>query len=138
MDWPGAAFWRDLVERFPAARVVLTVRDPEKWYDSAAKTIYPAAMSRRDSPEAFPRMAHATVWDGTFKGRFAERDFAIRVFEEHNEAVRREVPAERLLEFEVREGWQPLCDFLGVEVPPEDFPRLNDTQTFQERLATRS
>jgi hypothetical protein len=140
VDWPGAYFWRDLVELYPEAKVVLTVRDPESWYASAATTIYPAAMSAKNADGPMPpfaRMAHATVWDGTFKGRFADRDFAIGVMEDHNEAVRREVPAGRLLEFEVREGWAPLCDFLGVEPPAEDFPRLNDAKSFQERLAAR-
>ena len=140
VDWPGAYFWRELVQRHPEAKVVLTTRDPAKWYDSAEQTIFRAAMRHRDSggpATTFARMAFATTWDGTFKGRFADRDFAISVFEEHNEAVRREVPAERLLEFEVSEGWQPLCDFLGVPIPDEEFPRLNDTQAFQERQASR-
>jgi hypothetical protein len=140
VDWPGAYFWRDLIELYPEAKVVLTVRDPEKWYRSAEQTIYPAAMKAKSGPgpmAPFGKMAHATVWDGTFKGRFDERDFALRVMEQHNEAVRREVPAERLLEFEVKQGWQPLCDFLGTPVPAEDFPRLNDSKTFQQRQAER-
>ena len=140
VDWPGAYFWRELVQRHPEAKVVLTTRDPAKWYDSAEQTIFRAAMRHRDSggpATTFARMAFATTWDGTFKGRFADRAFAISVFEEHNMAVRREVPAERLLEFEVSEGWQPLCDFLGVPIPDEEFPRLNDTQAFQERQASR-
>jgi Sulfotransferase domain len=135
VDWPGTYFWRDLIARYPEAKVVLTVRDPQKWYASAERTIYRSATSFRESGAPMPpfaRMAQATVWNGTFKSNFADRDFAIRTFEEHNEAVRREVPAERLLEFEVRQGWGPLCDFLGRPVPDEDFPRLNDTQTFQE------
>jgi hypothetical protein len=137
VDWPGAYFWRELVERHPAAKVVLTVRDPEAWYESTSRTIYPAAMKALDRPEMppFVRMVHAVVWDGTFKARFADKDFAIGVFEEHNEAVRRAVPAERLLEFEVKQGWGPLCDFLGVPAPAGDFPRLNDTAAFQARLS---
>ena len=137
VDWPGAYFWRELVERHPAAKVVLTVRDPEAWYDSTCRTIYPAAMKALDLPEMppFAEMAHAVVWDGTFKARFADRDFAISVFERHNDEVRRVVPAGRLLEFEVKQGWAPLCDFLGVPVPDTEFPRLNDTATFQARLS---
>ena len=140
VDWPGAYFWRDLIEQHPEAKVVLTVRDPDKWYTSAEQTIYPAAMRAKngDGPmPPFAKMAHATVWDGTFKGRFDERDFALRVMAEHSEAVRRVVPAERLLEFEIKQGWQPLCDFLGAPVPPEDFPRLNDSRSFQQRQAER-
>jgi hypothetical protein len=137
VDWPGAYFWRELVERHPAAKVVLSVRDPESWYESTCRTIYPAAMKALDLPEMppFAEMAHAVVWDGTFKARFPDTDFAISVFTEHNDAVRREVPAERLLEFDVKQGWAPLCDFLGVPVPATAFPRLNDTATFQARLS---
>lgn len=142
VDWPGTYFWRELVGQHPDAKVILTVRDPQRWYDSAHGTIYQAALSAlRAADEASGitpagiGMVHRLVWDGTFGGRFADRDHAIRVFEEHNEAVRREVPADRLLEFEVSEGWQPLCDFLGVAVPEEPFPRSNDTASFQARLA---
>lgn len=132
VDWPGAYFWRELVEQHPQAKVVLTVRDADSWYDSVQRTIYPAAMRALEMPELppFVRMAHAVVWDGTFKGRFADRDFAIGVYERHNDEVRRAVPAGRLLEFEVKQGWQPLADFLGVPVPATAFPRLNDSAAF--------
>ena len=137
VDWPGTYFWRDLVAKHPDAKVVLTVRDPQKWYDSAYGTIYRAATAPRPPAAVAPaiEMAHAVVWDGTFDGRFADRDFAIRVFLEHNEAVRRTVPADRLLEFEVAQGWEPLCAFLDRPVPATPFPRLNDAQAFQEQVA---
>lgn len=134
VDWPGAYFWRDLVARHPAAKVVLTVRDPQQWYDSADRTIYRAATGPRppdDDLAAAVDMTHAVVWDGTFGGRFADRDHAVRVFTEHNAAVRRAVPAGRLLEYEVAQGWGPLCAFLGVPAPDEPFPRLNDRATFE-------
>jgi hypothetical protein len=141
VDWPGAYFWRELTARHPAAKVVLTVRDPQPWYDSARRTIFQAATEASagaDGPVATGlAMARAVVWEGTFGGRFADREHAVRVFTEHNEAVRHEIPAERLLVFEVSQGWQPLCDFLGVPVPDEPFPRTNDTASFQERIAER-
>lgn len=137
VDWPGTYFWRRLVDRHPRAKVLLTVRDPEKWYDSAYRTIFQAATAPRPAGDMAPavEMAHAVVWDGTFDGRFADRDFAIGVFERHNEEVRRTVPADRLLEFEVSQGWEPLCDFLGRPVPDGPFPRLNDAQAFHEMPA---
>ncbi|MCA2217527.1 sulfotransferase family protein [Jidongwangia harbinensis] len=140
VDWPGTYFWRDLVARHPDAKVVLTVREPESWYDSAYRTIYRAATAPRpadDGMAAAIGMAHAVVWDGTFGGRFADREFALRVFTEHNDAVRREVPPDRLLEFQVAQGWEPLCAFLDVPVPPEPFPRLNDSAAFAEMVASR-
>lgn len=141
VDWPGTYFWRQLAGRHPAAKVVLTVRDPQRWYDSAHSTIFQAASnppdSANDAVAAGMGMLRSTVWDGTFGGRFADREHAVRVFTEHNEAVRREVPAESLLVFEVTQGWQPLCDFLGVPVPDAPFPRTNDGATFRARIQER-
>lgn len=138
VDWPGTYFWRELTTRHPQAKVILTVRDPDAWYDSTERTIYAAAESRRGKPLSpamaeCSRMLDRVVWDGTFGGRFADRAETIRRFEEHNAAVRAEIAPERLLEFQVREGWEPLCEFLGVAVPDEPFPRLNDTAAFTER-----
>ena len=141
VDWPGTYFWRELTGKHPDAKVVLTVRDPQKWYDSAHSTIFQAARNAPregdDSVAAGLGMIRALIWEGTFGGRFADREHAVRVFTEHNEAVRREVPADRLLEFEVAQGWQPLCDFLGVPVPDAPFPRANDSATFQARIRER-
>jgi hypothetical protein len=140
VDWPGTYFWRDLVERYPTARIVLTTRDPQRWYDSAHRTIFAAAHApapdHQDPEQALVMaMAHAVVWDGQFGGRFGDREHAVRVFEEHNEAVRRTVAADRLLEFQVGAGWEPLCAFLDRPVPAEPFPRLNDAEQFLARTA---
>jgi hypothetical protein len=140
VDWPMAYFWRELADRYPAAKVILTVRDADKWYDSADKTIHAAANAGRDSGGLDPDvigMVDATVWEGTFGGRFADREATIKLYHEHNAQVRREIPADRLLVFEVAQGWQPLCDFLGVPAPETPFPRLNDTAAFNENLASR-
>jgi Sulfotransferase domain len=139
VDWPGVYFWRQLVEKYPGAKVILTVRDPEKWYASAERTIW-AATNRPTPPSMakFREMCDATNWVGTFHGRFGDRHYAMRVFTEHNDEVRRTVPAERLLEYEVSQGWEPLCRFLGVPVPAEPFPRLNDSATFQQRIIERA
>lgn len=140
VDWPTAYFWRELADRHPAAKIVLTVRDPQKWYDSADRTIHAAANAGRESgrmDQDVIGMVDATVWQGTFGGRFADREHAIRIFDEHNARVRREIPADRLLVFEVAQGWEPLCAFLGVPVPETPFPRVNDTAQFHENLAAR-
>jgi hypothetical protein len=141
VDWPGTYFWRELTARHPAAKVVLTVRDPQRWYDSARSTIFEAARNAPqagdDSVVAGVAMLRKVVWEGTFDGRFDDREHAVRVFTEHNAAVRREVPAASLLEFEVAQGWRPLCDFLGVAVPDAPFPHVNDADSFRARLAER-
>jgi hypothetical protein len=139
VDWPGVFFWRELVAKYPDAKVVLTVRDPEKWYASAERTIW-MATNQPTPPQmtAFRQMCDATNWDGTFHGRFGDKDYAIKIFNEHNDRVRRTIPAGRLLEYEVGEGWERLCAFLGVPVPDQEFPRLNDSASFQQRILTMS
>jgi hypothetical protein len=150
VDWPGAFFWRELTAAHPAAKVILTVRDPERWYDSARATIYAASQGRSATPAARllygllawanPHAGHGfrtvqeTVWDGTMEGRFEDRAAAIRIFEEHNREVIATIPPQRLLVFDVKEGWQPLCSFLGVPVPADEpFPHLNDAADFSRR-----
>ena len=77
----------------------------------------------------------ALIWDTTFEDRFADKDFAISVFEKHNETVKQTVPADQLLVYEVKEGWEPLCDFLDVEAPKgKPFPHLNDSDSFRKTV----
>jgi hypothetical protein len=149
VDWPGASFWRALIETFPDAKVILTVRDPQSWYDSVARTIYPMFGSSADPRakralqivpglDVMTEFTRQMIWDGPFfHGRFEDRDYAISVFEEHNAAVRREVPADRLLVCEADVGWRPLCDFLGVPAPDEPYPHLNDPDRFWGRVEAR-
>ena len=150
VDWPACAFYEELMERNPEAKVILTVRDPEGWYESTRSTIYELSMLVIRSPlfrlafaamrllrfgrVAMGNMAEEIIWDGTFDGRFEDRRHAIEVFDRHNEEVRRRVPGERLLVYEVKEGWGPLCEFLGVEEPDEPFPRLNDKAEMRRRI----
>jgi hypothetical protein len=122
-DWPSVRFWRETTDHFPQAKVILTVRDPRRWYESVAQTIHQAEAD--------------LLWVGEFDGRFEDMDHAIEVFNEHNEAVRREISPDRLLVFEVAQGWEPLCAFLGVPVPDEPFPRTNDRQEFADRVRQR-
>jgi hypothetical protein len=150
VDWPAFSFYGELMEAFPEAPVILTVRDPGRWYESVRSTIYgihklsagPAlvrlafALAGLFAPAVtgIARLADAILWDGLFDGRFEDRSYAIEMFHRHNEEVRRRVPPERLLVYDVKEGWAPLCDFLGVEVPDEPFPHLNDTREMRRRL----
>lgn len=143
VDWPGARFWRQIAAAHPAAKMILTVRAPEAWYDSAYRSIYAAAMEPLPPSGVDPtfaslwRMSREVVWDGVFDGRFSDRTHAIRVYEEHNRQVIEEVDDDRLLVFEVTEGWKPLCEFLGVPVPAEPFPHVNDRTEFAERIRER-
>ncbi len=147
VDWPGCSFYEELMNAYPDAKVLLTIRDPESWYESVNSTIY--AISRRASRIPFAslfflllgakapgrfRVGHMTktlIWEGTFGGSFEDRQHAITVFNQHIEHVKKHVPSDRLLVYEVKEGWEPLCRFLGVEIPPDKpFPRLNERSDF--------
>lgn len=135
VDFPGACFWRELADHFQRARVILTVRDPEDWYASTRNTIY-AIDSLPPSPALADgrALAQEAIWDGVFGGRFEDRDHAIEVFNEHNAEVRRTIAPDRLLEFDVAEGWPPLCAFLDVPVPDVPFPHHNTRADFIELM----
>lgn len=141
VDFPGANVWRELLATFPEAKVLHTVRDPERWYDSTRETIYTARSIvapwvQRVVPsigEAFA-VNDALIWDGLFEGRFDDRDRAIEIFHERTAEVIATVPAERLLIFEVTDGWGPLCEFLDVPVPDEPFPNVNDRASMLRRF----
>jgi Sulfotransferase domain len=142
VDWPGASFYEQLVEAYPDAPVLLTVRDPEAWYESTLRTIYavrramlagdlePGAGDVSAGPDVM-RIIATLIWERTFDGRFLDRDHAIDAFRAHNERVRAVVPRDRLLVHEIADGWEPLAMFLGADVPDTEFPRLNDTASFR-------
>src|ERR687895_2877017 len=138
VDWPACSFYEELMEAFPQASVILTVRDPAPWYESTRSTIYEL---RRLTTGPLPvraafalaglfalgvtgtvRLADRLVWEDTFDGRFEDRAYAMEVFERHNEAVRRRVPPERLTVFYAREGWGAPRDLLRGRGPPQPLP----------------
>jgi hypothetical protein len=142
VDWPGCNFYREFLQLYPDAKVILTVRDSERWHESARQTIY---YVRHAFPgwliPFLPRMGRfqgmidRLIWVGMFHGRFEDRSYAIAVFNRHNEEVQRLVPPDRLLVYEVKQGWGPLCQFLGVPVPEgQPFPHLNDAEEFRGRI----
>jgi hypothetical protein len=144
VDGPSAVYYRQLIEAFPGAKVMLTVRDAERWYRSTYDTLYQFSLhgggdatEPRSMRSRVHRVTSTMVWDGLFGGRFSDRDHAIGVYENHNREVARTVGPD-LLVYDVKDGWGPLCDFLGVEVPPEDFPHVNDTESMRARIRQMS
>ena len=136
VDWPACTFWRELAAHYPDAKVLLTLRSPESWYASVDETIY-EVLRKPQPPDPALAAWHAMVTKlidvQTFGGRFADRAHAIGVYERHAEAVQRAIPKERLLVYQVAQGWQPLCDFLGLPVPAGEFPRVNSKDEFRAR-----
>jgi hypothetical protein len=141
VDWPGCTFYEQMIETWPDAPVLLSVRDPESWYESCVNSIHAAKEmalkgeldggdEEPPSPEVL-KMINDLIWNGTFHGRFLEKNYALEEFHRHNEEVKSKVPADRLLVWEVQEGWEPICRFLGVDVPNTPFPHLNDTASFR-------
>lgn len=133
LDFPGCLLWREMMELFPDAKVLLSVREPRSWYRSAVETIFNPAMR-----EVTAKLGAGT---GEMMAALAERGFGhfgeeetIAWFVRHNEEVEAAVPADRLLVYRVTEGWEPLCEFLGVPVPPEPFPRANDAADFADNV----
>lgn len=141
VDWPSAHYWRELAAFYPAAKVVLTVRPARRWWDSFSGTIKQMMAAPDKIPDPHMRavveMGARIVAEQTFGGKPDDREHAIAAFEQRIEDVRDALPAERLLVFEVSEGWAPLCEFLGVDVPDGPFPHVNSTQEFLERAKAR-
>lgn len=136
VDWPGTCFWRDLIKHYPDAKVILTDRDPESWFESVTQTIVPASIHGRthDRDRTNQRASdiiYQLVLEGVFGGKMDDRATAIAQFNAHRQEVIDTVPAERLLIYQVGEGWGRLCDFLGVPEPEGNFPRGNTIAEFR-------
>jgi hypothetical protein len=148
VDWPGGFFYRELAERHPDAKVLLSVRDPEAWENSYRQTIW--NFTRGDSlishlsdarREIDPRwrryleLVDRMLWSD--RSPFGGGDEPAQMeaqMEAYNQGVRGAIPPERLLVWKVTEGWEPLCEFLEVPVPDEPLPHENDAETFRGRV----
>jgi Sulfotransferase domain len=138
VDWPGAAFWPELHRAFPDALVLLSVRDPQGWWQSADETIFPHIRTRPEGGPPFMGEWHAMVSEmieSRFDGDIRDAASSQAAFERHNQAVRRAVAPERLLEWRASDGWGPLCEALGVAIPDEPFPRANTRDDWRARAA---
>ena len=150
VDWPSARYYRELMDYFPDAKVLLSVRGGEEWARSMVKTvwgvfhgdevIHHVSDARAVLDPLWRRyttlMRHMTWNDGTgaLAGDTSTEAGLIAAMERWNQSVKDTVPAERLLVWNPSEGWEPLCEFLDLDVPPEPLPRLNDTTSFREGI----
>jgi hypothetical protein len=131
VDYPGAHYWRQLAAHYPEAKVLHSVRDPDKWFDSTQATIFaPGSLTTQDGPLApfFASFMHE------FRAHLHDRAYMTDYFRRHSEEVKRTIAPERLLVYEVGAGWEPLCKFLGVPVPSEPYPSENSRQEFIARV----
>lgn len=137
VDWPAAFFYRDIIRAHPEAKVMVSVRDPEGWFESTQGVLKQVRSLNLPIPQVrrvkgFLEAGLATF----FEGKSEDKAYMVSFFERHTEAVKSFVGAENVLVYSVEEGWEPLCDFLGVDVPQEPFPRLNQQEGFKG-LASR-
>lgn len=128
VDWPAATFYATLAEVYPDAKVILTERDPEAWFASTQATIFPRA-TPPDTDVPFDRMFRRVI-GALFDNRMRDHDHVIDVFNRHNAEVRRRIAPHRLLVYDIAQGWEPLCGFLGVAVPAAAMPKANSREEF--------
>jgi hypothetical protein len=150
VDFPAYPWYKDHMKQYPDAKVILSVRPFEKWHDSVYSTIWQAQhpseterMEMQKKVAANPRLlsvikcvelAKEMMMEKHFQGKFLDKEFAEKIFNQHIEDVKAYVPSDKLLVFDVSEGWEPLCKFLGVRVPNEALPHTNKKEDFKEML----
>lgn len=123
-DYPSATFWREIADYYPNAKIVLTTRDHDSWFDSVSQTIFSPWMQDAHAGTAAHALMRATMFD-PIGGDVSDRAFLTDWYVRRNRAVLDGVATERLLHFDVRDGWQPLCEFLDAPIPDLPFPRTN-------------
>jgi hypothetical protein len=130
VDWPGASFWPELAAANPDALVILSTRDPDAWYTSCTNTIFAGMRQMIDDGNEW-MAAVVRMLGERFTDKIEDKDAMIEAFHKHNAAVRAGVPKERLLEWTAGDGWEPICERLGLPVPAEPFPKVNTTEEFR-------
>jgi hypothetical protein len=153
VDWPGGFFYREILEAYPEAKVLLSVRDPSGWERSMRDTVWGTyfgditighlsrGLETIDGPwRNYIELMTQLLWEGrgTLRQDHQSREGLMAAFEAHTEDVRRNVPADKLLVWQPSDGWEPLCAFLEVDVPATPIPHLNDSATYKSRLIEMS
>lgn len=141
VDWPASAYYKELLSAYPDAKMILSVRNPERWHESTVSTIYQVNQRFGRVLQFIPGAGrffsgiNKIIWNGIFHGQLEDKAYSINVFNQHIEEVKRTVPSENLLIFEARQGWAPLCAFLNVPVPEgKPYPHINDSARIKRML----
>jgi len=138
VDFPACIYYRELLAEFPDAKVVLNLREPDRWFESFLTLQQTTDSFRifRFMPGARRFLDFVDLLLPKVFGSSRDRQRCIEVFNQHNAQVQSTVPADRLLVFRVQDGWEPLCRFLGREVPAGlPFPHLNEGKETLKSLA---
>jgi len=137
VDWPTARFFRELNEAYPQAKFILTDRSPQTWAQSFGETIYKLLAGADQAPDQMQpwlEMSQEIISQSGFPPGLDQAGLA-SAFTAHCEAVKAAIPASRLLVYQVKQGWEPLCAFLDLPVPDMEFPRTNDRTEFWDMVA---
>lgn len=149
VDYPVARYFRQITDYYKDAKVIHTYRDPHKWYESASRTIFMANRLpfkrlikfavhfpvKKEVRKRFPvLMYNRNLMKLEFGKDLTDRKYIIQKFERHTENVVKHFSSERLLLFNAAEGWEPLCRFLGVKIPSENFPYSNTFSEFMDKV----
>jgi hypothetical protein len=132
VDWPVCHFYRELADLYPDAKVVLTVRDPLAWYNSISNTTLRIIRQNMANDPNGRNLGTELVVKAALQGELDDADHAVAMFDRHTAEVRATIDSERLLIFDVREGWEPLCAFLGKSTPQGMFPKTNSQSEFDD------
>lgn len=130
VDWPAAFYWRELSVYYPEAKVLLSVRDADLWYDSIEKTILSSLRKSADPDSLGVRL----IRDQVFGGNIEDRDHVIATYKKNIADVQAAIPAERLLTYQTGDGWDPICRFLDIPEPKKAYPHKNRAGNFHEKL----
>lgn len=130
VDWPTAFYWRELAAHYPEAKILLSVRDADRWYDSMEKTILTTLRQSTD-PES---LGLQLIRDKVFGGNIEDRDHVIATYQQNIADVQATIPPERLLTYHTGDGWDPIYRFLDIPVPEEAYPHKNQTDEFQQKI----
>ncbi len=149
IDWPGCTFWRELIEVYPDAEVLLNYRDFDGFYKSCQNTIWAIKQAAQkgelaqdaNRPPPSPKLWQvigALIWEQDFEGRFEDKEFIRGLYHDRIEEIKQTVPAERLTLFELGvDGWKTIGDMLEVETPDGNFPHLHDTDEFRSEFGLK-
>jgi hypothetical protein len=143
VDWPACSRWEQLLDAFPDVPVLLNFRDFEGFYKSCQNTILAVKEAAQagelaedpNRPPPSPELwgvIEKLIWQGDFQGRFKDKEWVRQMYEERIETIKARVAEDRLIVWELgKDGWEPLAEALGVEVPDKEFPHLHDTNEFR-------